>query len=61
MDVLENKDFSGVAAKSPQMFQKDMHLDLNLIRYYVNPTKWKKRGIFTNQRVPRTAEEIFMM
>jgi hypothetical protein len=61
MDVLENKDMSGVAAKSPQMFQKDMHLNLNLIRYYINPTKLKKRGMFKKQRVPRMAEEIFMM
>ena len=61
MDVLENKDFTGVQPKSPQLFQKDMHLDLNLIRYHVNPTKLKKRGIFKKQRIPRQAEEIFMM
>ena len=61
MDVLENKDRSGIAAGASDIATKRMTLNLANIRYNVSQMKTKRKGIFSSQQVPRPPEEIFMM
>jgi hypothetical protein len=61
MDVLENKDRSGIAAGASDIATKTMTLNLANIRYTVDHMKTKRKGVFSSQQVPRQPEEIFMM
>ena len=60
LPILESKEKKGLKARQPEI-TKAMQLDLNDIKYHVEPTKTKKTGMFSKKTKQRSPEEIFML